>query len=190
MTKRKKPNKKELLDAIDQLEKNPNDRRKILGELGVAGMGAAGAGAAAAFFGTSVASIPVFTAITGFGVVVAAPVALVAGAAVAGGAAAYGLAKVASGGAYDEGKREEIKRKLKERLREIQNEERKSKLTKDNKNSFIIFLKEPLKQNLITAEQAQELIELVENGQMSLEEVYKLLKEIIDEPKKLPPSSK
>lgn len=190
MAKKKKPSKKEILDAIKRIEENPNNRGKILGEIGVAGIGAAGAGVAAAFFGTSVASIPVVTALTGVGMVVAAPVALVAGAAVAGGAAAYGLAKLVGSGAYDEGKREEIKQKLKDRLREIQNEEQKAKSTEENKIAFIIFLKEPLKQDLITAEQAQALIELVENGQISLEEAYKLIGDIISDLRGLPPASK
>ena len=109
MVQQKKISKKQLLEAIKKLEENPNARHKILGEVGIAGMGAAGAGAAAAFFGAGVAPIPVVTALTGFGVVVAAPVALIAGAAVVGGVAAYGAVKLATSGAYDEGKRQEIK---------------------------------------------------------------------------------
>ncbi|MBD1876674.1 hypothetical protein H6F75_24610 [Nodosilinea sp. FACHB-131] len=181
MTELKKPNKKDILEAIDKLEKNPSARTKILGEMGVAGMGAAGVGALAAFFGASVAPIPIVTALTGFGMVVAAPVTLVAGAAIAGGAAAYGLTKLATSGAYDKGKQEEIKQKLKDRLKEFEVEEQKTKLTEENKNAFIIFLKEPLQLDLITAEQAQELIELIENGQMTLEEAYGLLNSIIEE---------
>lgn len=188
MTKSKKPNKKDILEAIDKLEKNPNSRTKILGELGVAGMGAAGVGALAAVFGAGVAPIPIITALTGVGMVVAAPVTLVAGAAIVGGAAAYGLTKLAASGAYDKGKQEEIKQKLKDKLKEIEVEEQKSNLTEENKNSFIIFLKEPLQLDLITAEQAQTLIELVEKGQMSLEEVYKLLGDIIGDVRGLPPA--
>lgn len=185
MSKSKKPSKKDILDAISRLEKNPNSRTKILGEIGVAGMGAAGASALAAVFGAGVAPIPIITALTGVGMVVAAPVALVAGAAVAGGAAAYGLTKLATSGAYYQGKREEIKQKLQDRLKEIETEEQKSKLTEENKNSFIIFLKGPLELDLITAEQAQDLIRLVEKGEMSLEEAYKLLEEIIGEARDL-----
>ena len=48
-------------------------------------LGAGGAGAAALVLGETIASIPIITALTGFGMVVAAPVALVAGAAVVGG---------------------------------------------------------------------------------------------------------
>lgn len=181
----KKPSKKDILEAIGKLEKDPSARTKILGELGVTGIGAAGVGALAAFFGAGVAPIPVITALTGVGMVVAAPVGLVAGAAIAGGAAAYGLTKLAASGAYMKGKQEEIKQKLKDRLKEFEVEEQKSNLTEENKNSFIIFLKEPLQLDLITADQAQDLIELVEKGEMSLEEAYNLLGEIIGEAKNL-----
>ena len=141
------------------------------------------------FFGAGVAPIPVVTALTGFGVVVAAPVALIAGAAVVGGVAAYGAVKLATSGAYDEGKRQEIKQNLKHRLQELEREENKAKLTVENSNAFIIFLKEPLQLNLITAEQAQEIIELVEKGQMPLKEAYNLLNDIINEARGLSPAT-
>ena len=179
MAEPKKPSKKDILEAIDKLEKNPNARTKILGEIGATGIGAAGAGALAAIFGASVAPIPLVTALTGVGMVVAAPVTLVTGAAIAGGAAAYGLTKLATSGAYIKGKQEEIKQKLKDRLKEFEVEEHKSSLTEENKNSFVIFLKEPLQLDLITAEQTQELIQFIEKGEMSLEEAYNLLEEIL-----------
>jgi len=188
MATSKKPSKKELLDAIDKLEKNPDARTKILGELGVAGIGAAGVGALAAFFGAGTASIPLITALTGVGMVVAAPVTLIAGATIAGGAAAYGLTKLATSGAYDKGKQEEIKQKLKDKLKEFEIEEQKLSLTEENKSSFMIFLKEPLQLDLITAATAQELIELVEKGQMSLAEAYQLLGDIISDARGLPPA--
>ena len=181
MAKSKKPSKEDILEAIEKLERNPNARTKILGEMGVAGIGVVGLGALATVFGTSTAPIPIVTALTGVGMTVAAPVTLVAGAAIAGGAAAYGLTKLATSGAYDKGKQEEIKQKLKDQFKEIEVEEQKAGLTDENKNSFIIFLKEPLKLDLITAEQAQELIGLVENGQMNLEEAYGLLDGIFQE---------
>ena len=181
MAESKKPSKEDILKAIEKLERNPNARTKILGEMGVTGMGIIGVGALAAFFGASTAPIPIVTALTGVGMAVAAPVTLVAGAAIAGGAAAYGLTKIVTSGAYDKGKQGEIKQKLKDQVKELEIEEQKTSLTDESKNSFIIFLKEPLKLDLITAEQAQELIGLVENGQMTLEEAYGLLDEIFQE---------
>lgn len=181
MAESKKPSKKDILEAIDKLEKNPNSRTKILGEMGVTGIGAAGVGALAAFLGASTAPIPIITALTGVGMVVTAPVTLVTGAAVAGGAAAYGLTKLLTSGAYDKGKQEEIKQKLKDQFKELEVEEQKTSLTDENKNSFFSFLKKPLKLDLITAEQAHELMILVENGHMTLEEAYGLLDGIFQE---------
>jgi len=177
----KKISKKELLKAIKQLEKNPNDRVKILGEVGVAGVGAVGAGAVAAFVGASSTAIPIYTALTGAALTVAAPITLVAGAAVAGGLATYGVVKLVSGGAAQEAKRREIKKQLEKQLHDLEAQERKAELTISNKNDFIIFLKTPLEQNLVTAEQAQQLIDLVETGQVPLQEAYQLLKDILDE---------
>ncbi|MGA1265375.1 MAG: hypothetical protein ACO331_15965, partial [Prochlorothrix sp.] len=104
-----KAKKKKLLKLIEQLEKNPNDMGRILGEFGMAGIGAVGAGFAAAALGSSVAPIGFgISTLTGLGLVVAAPVTLVAGAAIAGGAAAYSVAKLVSNGGSQEGKQQEI----------------------------------------------------------------------------------
>jgi hypothetical protein len=184
----KKVSKKELLKAIEQLEKNPHDRVRILSEIGVVGIGAAGAGAVAAAVGASSTAIPIYTALTGAALTVAAPVTLVAGAAVAGGLATYGVAKLLKNGVTQEAKRQEIKKRLKERLRELDATEQQTAVTQDDQTSFIIFLKTPLEQNLVTAEQAKQLIDFVEAGQMPLEEAYKLLYDIISDAKGLPPS--
>lgn len=184
----KKASKKELLKAIERLEKNPHDRVRILGEIGVAGIGAAGAGAVAAVVGASSTAIPIYTALTGAALTVAAPVTLVAGAAVAGGLATYGVAKLIKNGATQEAKRQEMKKRLEQRLRNLEAKERQLVLTPEDKDAFIIFLKTPLEHNLVTAEIAQQLIESVESGQMPLEEAYKLLYDIISDAKGLPPN--
>ena len=58
-----KVTKKQLLKVIDDLQMNPNDRVRILGDLGIgvigAGHGAAAAGTVAAIAGAT--SIPVLT---------------------------------------------------------------------------------------------------------------------------------
>lgn len=180
MSKRKMT-KEELLEAISRLEKNPHDRARILGEIGIAGVGAVSGGAVAAALGTSAASIPIITALTGATVVVAAPVALVAGASVAGALATYGLVKLALNGAFHEGKRSEIKKRLLELLKEVEAKEKQDGLTAEDRNTFIIFLKEPLKAELITAEQTQIMMTMVENGQMPLHEAYEHLNTLMSE---------
>ncbi|MGG6242541.1 hypothetical protein ACQ4N7_28350 [Nodosilinea sp. AN01ver1] len=185
-----KTTKKELLQAIEKLEKNPHDRIRILGELGIAGIGAGAAGAAAAILGSTSIAVPVVTALTGFTVVAAAPVALVAGATVAGAAATYGLAKLAFGGAFQEGKRSEIKKNLIARLKEIEAKERQDELGEIDKTNFMVFLKEPIQSNFITTEQAESLMQLVESGRMEIQEAYNHLYSLISEEEATPEKDK
>lgn len=82
----KKPKKEQLLQAINNLQKNPHDKLGILADLGIGTVGAVGAGAAvAAFGGTSV----LFGLIT-----VAPPVGLVVGGAALGASALVGLKRM------------------------------------------------------------------------------------------------
>ena len=108
-------------------------------------------------------------------------ISLVAGAAVAGGAAAYGFAKLVTGSAAHDGKRREILEALKQKLRALEEQECKEKSTDKDMRDFIVFLKGPLERNLISAEDAQSLMEQVTSGQLSLEEAYRLLYNIISD---------
>jgi hypothetical protein len=183
MTK-KKPSKEELLKAIEQLEKNPHDRINFLADIGAIGVGAIGAGAAAFAFGGTTASI-LFGLIA---VPVAAPIGVVAGAAVLGGAALFGAKRFLVDGTSRQGKQEEMLRQFKDKLREIETEERKSTITEKDKTEFYSFLKEPLKLDLISSEEAQKLMELVEKGELLLSDAYQLVIDILSEIKGLPPS--
>jgi hypothetical protein len=178
MSNPKKLNKKQLLKTIEELEKNPNDRVGILADAGITALGVVGAGALAAVLGAGTASIPIVTALTGISLVVAAPVTLVAGAAVAGGAAAYGITRLIKGSGYNEGKQTEILRNLQARLKEVEAKERQSSLSDNDKTEFYKLLKELLQFDLISSEDAQQLLSVVENGQMPLQEAYKWLKDI------------
>lgn len=172
MFESKTASKEQLLKAIEELEKNPYDKLGILADIGVGAVGVAGAGYAASILGAST----VF-----FGLIpVAAPLAVVAGAAVLGGAALVGAKRVLFDGTYMEGKKAEMLKKLNEQLREVEAKERASRIKDDDKTKFIIFLKEPLKTGLISAEDAQRLIKAVESGQMPLTEAYQLLQNLIN----------
>jgi polyhydroxyalkanoate synthesis regulator phasin len=190
--------KKQLLKMLEQLKKNPKDKIGILGDVGITVLGAIGAGGAVAAAGTTV-SIPIITALTGIGMVVAAPVGMVAGAAVAGGAVAYGVSRLIKSGGFNEGKQKQLLNECEKRLRDIEAKERASSLEDNDKTRFHIFLEEPLKLDLISAEDAQGLIMAVENGQMSLHDAYHYVEDVIkaakpsdskqDSTPKLPPSS-
>lgn len=180
MSNDQNPTKEQLLAAIKRLKQNPHDKVGILGDIGITAAGAAGFGFAAALLGETIVSIPIITAVTGFGMVVAAPITLVAGAAVAGGAALYGISRLIKDGGFQEGKRDELLREYEERLRDIEAKEICSKVKKQDFTDFHVFLEYPLKLNLISAEDAYQLIKAVESGQIPLSEAYKLVRQFFD----------
>lgn len=171
--------KEQLLKAIARLEENPSDKVEILASVGITALGAVGTGAAAAFFGATTASIPIITALTGIGIAVAAPVALVAGAAVAGGAVVYGISRFVKDGGFHEGKREQLLNEYRDKLNNIQVKERCSKVKQHDVTDFYVFLKEPLELDLISTEDAQQLIQAVEAGKIPLSEAYELVGQIL-----------
>lgn len=175
MSENKTPTKEQILKAIEQLEKNPNDKLGILADIGIGVVGAAGAGAAVAAFGG--ASL-LFGLIT-----VAPPVGLVVGGAALGAAALVGAKRILFDGRFTQGKKAEMLRQLKAQLKEVEAKERASNLCENDKNQFYIFLKEPIKLNLISPKDAQDLIRAVESGQMSLNEAYHLVEDVINSAK-------
>ena len=164
--------KEQILKAIEQLEKNPNDKLGILADIGIGVVGAGAAGAAvAAFGGTSIL----------FGLVaVAPPVGLVVGGAALGAAALVGAKRIFFDGTFNEGKKAELLQQLKEQLREVETKERASKLGESDKTKFIVSLKEPVRLNLISPKEAQDLMRAVENGQIPIKEAINMVKAIIE----------
>lgn len=171
MSHKKKPTKKQLLEAIKKLEKNPHDKVNILVDIGIGAVGAAGFGAAAAALGS--------TSIL-FGLVtIAAPVGVVVGGAALGGMALIGAKRVLFDGTFNEGKRSEMLNNLKEQYKEAQSKERADNIEDSDKTRFIISLKEPIDLDLISPEDAQKLIEAVEAGHVSITEAISTIQEIV-----------
>jgi hypothetical protein len=169
------PTKEQLLKAIEDLAKNPNDNLGFLANIGIGAVGAAGGGAAASVLGASA----IF-----FGLLpVAAPLGVAVGGAALGGMALVGLKKVLFDGTYMEGKKAEMLNQLKEQLREVEAKERASHIKDDDKTKFHIFLKDPIMLDLISPQDAQSLINAVQNGQMPLTEAYKLVQNLINSAK-------
>lgn len=167
--------KEQLIKAIEQLEKNPNDKLGILADIGIGVVGAAGGGAAAAFFGATTAPIL-------FGLIalpVAAPIGVIVGGVALGAAGLVGAKKILFDGTFTEGKQAEMLKQLQEQLKEVEAKERASKLGESDKTKFIVSLKEPLRLNLITPEDAEKLIKAVENGQMPLKDAIKMVKDLV-----------
>jgi hypothetical protein len=166
-----KPTKEQLLKAIEKLEKDDNFGGFLV-DVGLGAVGAVGAGAAVATFGgTSI----LFGLIT-----VAPPVGLVVGGAALGGAALVGIKKIFFDGTFDEGKKTELLRQLKDQLREVEAKERSSKIKESDKSKLIVMLKEPIKYDLISPEKAQKLIDAVASGKLPLTEAYELIKNLLN----------
>jgi hypothetical protein len=68
-------------------------------------------------------------------------------------------------------------------LKEVEAKERTSSIGDDDKTQFHIFLKEPVRLDLISPKQAQDLITTVENGQLPLKEAYELVQDVIESAK-------
>jgi len=172
MSGNKTPTKEQILEAIEQLEKNPDDKLGILADVGIGVVGAgAAAGAVAAFGGTSIL----------FGLIaVAPPVGLVVGGAALGAAALVGVKRIFFDGTFNQGKQAEILKQLQELLREVEAKERASKVRDSDKTKFIVSLKEPVRLNLITPQRAQDLMRAVESGQIPITEAIKMVQAIVE----------
>lgn len=177
--------KEQLLKAIEELQNNPTDKVGILADVGIAGVGAvlgvAGAGTLATAVGAT--SIPVLTTVgswVGLTLVGATPVGWFVGTAAAGAAVAYGVSRLVKGSGYDEGKTKQLIVQSKEKLKELEVKERASSVGDNDKTEFHIFLKEPVRLDLISPKQAQDLITTVESGQLPLKEAYELVQEVIE----------
>lgn len=172
MSGNKTVTKEQILKAIEELEKNPHDKLGILAEIGIGVVGAGAAGAAvAAFGGTSIL----------FGLIaVAPPVGLVFGGAALGAAALVGAKRIFFDGTFNEGKQAEILKQLQEQLREVETKERASKVGESDKTKFIVSLKEPVRLNLISPQDAQDLMRKVEIGQIPIKEAIKMVQAIVE----------
>ncbi|MEG4197344.1 hypothetical protein [Microcoleus sp. Pol12A5] len=173
--------KEQLIKLIDEMKNNPTDGLEVIASAGVTALGAGGAGAAAALLGTTTASIPIVTAVTGISMLLAAPAALVAGAAVVGGATVYGVSRLIKDGGSHEGKRKQLLNEYEELLREMEAKERRSNSDQQDKTRFYLVLKEAVTNNLISPDDAHQLVQSLENGHISLSEVYQLVEQLFSD---------
>lgn len=180
----KAPSKRELLKALRRLEKNPDSKERLFGNIGITALGgalgaAAGGTAATAAGVTSIWGITTAASWLGLSVVSATPVGWIAGTAIAGSTAAYGISRLIRGGAYTEGKIAELKRELEDRINEINAKEKASTVSESDLTEFSIFLKEPLEKGLLNSEKASKLIWAVEQGRMEISTAYQLIGDLL-----------
>lgn len=182
----KKVTKKQLLKVIDELQKNPSDRVRILGDLGISavgiGLGAAAAGAVATIAGaTSIPALTTAASWLGISAVAATPIGWTLGIAATGGALAYGVSRLIRNGGMSEGRKKELLQVYQDKLREIEFKERAEKVSGEDRNQFISSLKELIEKDAITPQKAFQLIEAVERGIMPISQAYSLVTAILAE---------
>ena len=175
-----KVTKSQLLKVIDELEKRPADRVRLLGDLGItvvgAGLGAAAASTAAAAAGvTSVTVLSSLASALGLTVVVATPVGWTIGVAAAGGALAYGVSRLIRSGGLSEGRKRELLQTCQDRIREMEQKERAAEVTGHDRVQFITSLREVIEKGAIPPLNAFRLIEAVEQGTIAVSDAYRLV---------------
>jgi hypothetical protein len=163
--------KAELLHLVNELEKHPSDRLRLLGDAGITAVGAAACGTAAMTLGASslvtVAGISLFT--------VAAPIGLVIGAGVAGAAVFYGISRLIHDGGKREAQMERLRQDYEKRVKEMEQAERRARVTEDDRTRFIVSMRPLIEQGRIPADTARRLIAAVESGKMPLSHAYEHL---------------
>ena len=178
---------------INELEKHPDDKVRILGDAGVTlvgiGLGAAAAGTLATAAGaTSIFGVTTVAGWLGVSAVAATPVGWVIGAAALGGAAAYGISRMIHGGGLSEGRKKELLQQYREDARAVEERELAGNITDGDKTRFIISMKELISKDAIPPEMAKVLIEHVENGRIPLTQAFQLIESLLGE-KPLQPAS-
>lgn len=186
MNAQRKITKRKLVNMIDELEKNPSDRFRILGDAGVTlvgvGLGAAAAGTLATAAGaTSIFGVTTVASWLGVTVVAATPVGWVLGAAALGGAVAYGVSRMIHGGGLSEGRKLELLQQYREDAKEMEVKEQAGSISDDDKINFIISMRELIEKDAITPDRAKDLIEHVENGRIPLAHAFELIQSLLSE---------
>lgn len=184
MSTNPKATKKQLLKMIDNLEKNPADKVRILGDTGItligAGLGAAAAGTLASVAGTtSIVGLTTAASWLGVSVVAATPVGWIIGSAAVAGAAAYGISRLIHNGGLAEGRKLELLQQYRETADSMEAKEKAGSITAADKTAFIISTRELIDKDVISPEEAFELIEHVEQGRIPIAQAYLMIQSLL-----------
>lgn len=175
-----KATKEQLVKMIDELEKNPKDKIRIIGDTGIilvsAGLGATMAGSLASAVGAT-------TAISLFGwtVVAATPIGWVIGYAIAVAAVVYRISRLIHGGGKSEGSKLQLLHKYREDIKNIEAKEKSGNIAdSDDRTDFILSLRELIDKNMILPDKAFKLIEQVEQGRISISQASTLIQDLLN----------
>ena len=179
-----KVSKKEVLQAIKKLEKNPSDKFRLGGEMVGVAIGATlgGLGGAAVATLSGATAIPVATTVAswvGITVVTATPIGWLVGGVVLGGALVYGVGRVIRSGAGAEVQRKELLIRLKQKVQDMEIRVKPTQPPDAEMRDFYGKLKEALILDLIAPSQAGDMTIAVSNGSMPLMEAFTLLEKLV-----------
>jgi len=177
--------KQQLLDVINQIQASPRDRVRILGDIGVTGvgvgLGAVAAGTVAATVG--VTSIPVVTSaasLFGISVLAATPMGWVLGAGAVGGVLTYGISRLIRNGGLSEGRKLELLQLYRDRLKHFDRAESLCESTEFDRNQFFLSLFDVIEKDMLEPRKAKQLIEHVESGAIPLSKAYALVANLLE----------
>ena len=181
-----KVTKTQLLKLIDDLKKKPEDKGRILGEIGITAVGATlGAGAAgtvaAAAGATTILGSTVLGSALGGVFVAATPVGWVLGSAAAAGAAVYAVSRLIRNGGMSEGRKAELLNRYSEEERVIAAKEEAGSIAESDRTRFIVDLRELIDKEVIGAEKAFRLIEQVQSGRLPISRALSLIRDLLKE---------
>ena len=182
----KKVSKSQLLELIDQLEAKPDDKGRILGDVGItvvgAGLGAAAAGSLATAAGvTSIFGVTSIAGWLGLTVVAATPAGWVFGAAAAAGAAAYTVSRLIRNGGMSEGKKAELLNHYREEARVIAAKEAAGNIEGSDRTRFIVALRDLIDKDVIPPDVAFRFIEQVEKGGVPISQAFSMIHSLLKE---------
>ena len=186
MSAPKKVTKSQLLRLIDQLKKNPDDKGRILGDIGItivgAGLGAAAAGTLATAAGvTSIFGVTSIAGWLGLTVASATPVGWIVGVAVATGTAAYTVSRLIRNGSMSEGAKEDLVIRYREEARVIAAKEAAGTIEDGDRTRFIVALRDLIDKDVIPPDVAFRFIEQVEAGSVPLSQALLMIHSLLNE---------
>ena len=181
-----KVTKTQLLKLIDDLEKKPEDKGRILGDIGItavgAGLGVAAAGSVAVAMGaTSIFGVTSAAGWLGLTVVAATPVGWVLGSAAAAGVAAYTVSRFIRNGGMSEGKKAKLLNRYREEARLVAAKEEAGSIADSDRTRFIVALRDLISKDVIPPDLAFRFIEQVERGGLPISQALVLISDLLSE---------
>jgi hypothetical protein len=177
-----KVSKERLLRLIDELKNNPNDKIRVLGEVGIVSISASGAPLASvaaiagvkSVFGLSVAAqffgwMPALF-LTGLSLTLL--IGFVSGLGLLG----YALANMVRSGGVAEGHKAALLEKYRIQVKDIEAAHQSTSITDADRTHFIISLRELVNADAIPIASAFRMIEMVEAGRMPISQAIAMSK--------------